>query len=199
MISYFENNHLDVAAFQQSKDEKQYCGDGYVVITEDDFALCAVVDGLGSGKGAFESAEAVLEEVKKNIRMSLDLILESCNKQLLGKRGAVVTLLKIDFIKKEFHYSNMGNVGFALYYPNGEVIQPIPQRGYLSGHKKPFSMKSFPYEKNSTFMMYTDGIKSPPNKKQLLELDSLKRGASALFKAVKDVHDDMTLLIGKLH
>ncbi|KGA96208.1 indirect negative regulator of sigma-B activity [Alkalihalobacillus alcalophilus ATCC 27647 = CGMCC 1.3604] len=199
MITFYENKNLEVAAFQQAKENMAYCGDGHLVITEEDYAVCAVVDGLGSGKGAYESADVVIKEVERNHHLSPNDIVNACNKRLLGKRGAVITLMKIDFKHNVVYYSNYGNVSFVLYYPNGKIIQPIPKRGYLSGRQERIELERYPYEEGSTFIVYTDGVKKPPAKERLVGLNKVKEEANALFGGAIFEQDDVTLLIGKLH
>ncbi|KMK76931.1 SpoIIE family protein phosphatase [Alkalihalobacillus pseudalcaliphilus] len=199
MISFYEDSRLEIAALQQSKNNMHFCGDAHLVLTEKDFMICAVVDGLGSGEGAHESADIVVKEVEKQKDLKLDDIMVACNEKLHGYRGAVVSLVKIDYLERALYYSNFGNISFVLYYPDGKVIQPIPSRGYLSGRVQKFYLERFPYEEGMTFMLYSDGVKKPPEKNQITKMGKVKEEVPSIFEAATFAQDDVTLLIGKLH
>ncbi|ADC49898.1 MULTISPECIES: SpoIIE family protein phosphatase [Alkalihalophilus] len=199
MISLYENKHIEVAAVQQPKPGNVHCGDAHVVVEEEDFTLCAVVDGLGSGEGASESADAAIEVIKENRFLEVDEIVTRCNQAMVNKRGAVLTLVKVDFQKEEVIYCNFGNIGFVMYEPDGTTLQPIPIRGYLSGRKVMVKSKHFSYKKGSIFMLYSDGVKIPFSKKNLLTLGSLKEEFKHLLTLDRFAVDDVTLLVGKLN
>ncbi|KMJ55858.1 indirect negative regulator of sigma-B activity [Bacillus sp. LL01] len=198
MINFYEHKNLEIAAVQQAKPGNIHCGDAHVVVEEKDFTICAVVDGLGSGEGASESAVAAIKIIKDNRFLDVEEIVKTCNEAMVNKRGAVLTLVKVDFVKKELNYCNFGNIGFVMYYPDGTTIQPIPLRGYLSGRKAVIKSKSFSYKEGSIFMLYSDGVKIPFSKKNLLTIDSLKKEFTDLLTLDRFAIDDVTLLVGKL-
>ncbi len=75
-------------------------GIAFIALANDDYFLCVLADGLGSGKPAFESSHAVVSTVKSNPEETVDTLMYYCNKVLLHKRGAAVAILKVDFKPK---------------------------------------------------------------------------------------------------
>ncbi len=165
MITYYENGKMEVAIMEQAKPGKVCCGDAHTVIHTDDYTICAVVDGLGSGEGALQSANAAVEVINTFHGESVQQIVEACNRALLHKRGAVMTIIKVDYSKGEVCYSNFGNIGFVMHLPDGKTIQPIPSRGYLSGKKQKITSHCFPYESGVRFYCIQMVLRIPHRKK----------------------------------
>lgn len=198
MITYYEDGKVDVAILEQAKPGKTCCGDAHTVIHTEHYTVCAVVDGLGSGEGAYQSANAAIEIIEALHYKSVEQMVEACNQALLHKRGAVMTIIKVDYAKFEVSYSNFGNISFVMHLPDGTTIQPIPSRGYLSGKKTRITSQRFPYQSGSAFLLYSDGIKKPPSKKMLLKMDSPRMATEELFPKDGYALDDVTLLVGKI-
>lgn len=198
MISYHEAGKVNVVVRELAKDGNDICGDAHAVIHTNSYSICAVIDGLGSGEGAFQSANAAIKAIHANQHLSVQSIVEACNEALLYKRGAVMTIIKMDYDHNEVQYSNVGNVGFIMYYPDGSIIQPISTRGYLSGKKTSVASQSFALRRGSVFVMYTDGLEAPPSKRFLENIHSIEEAVDLLFLKAKHVHDDVTVLVGKI-
>ncbi|KHF39062.1 SpoIIE family protein phosphatase [Halalkalibacter okhensis] len=199
MVTIYRDEKVEVAAFEQAKQGNACSGDMHTVIHQTDYAVCAVIDGLGSGEGARKSATAALGVIEAHHHKSVDQMVELCNGALSNKRGAVLTVIKIDYSKGEVRYCNFGNVGFIMYMPDGRMIQPIPSRGYLSGKKQQLRMSSFPYVSGSSFLLYSDGVKKKPTKEKLMKLPSFDAITDTYFSSDYFASDDVTMLIGKLH
>lgn len=199
MVMYTQDHHIEVAVLERSKNNGEYCGDAHTIINTDDYVVCAVIDGLGSGEGASESAQAAAEVVKQDHNLTVKEIVEKCNHALLNKRGAVLTVIKLDLKERKISYSNVGNIGFTMYNPNGTAVQPISRRGYLCGRNEKIQESHYHYDEGTIFILYSDGVASPPPKLTLLEINSLSENNNRIFDAAKYVdNDDVTLLIGKL-
>ncbi len=112
---HLDNSHLEVHAFQTAKDSNLFCGDAFYLDLQEDYFLCVLADGLGSGQHAYDSAKAVTSVVESNPEENVQTLMDYSNKVLLRKRGAAVGILKVDFHKKEFEYSCVGNIRFYVY------------------------------------------------------------------------------------
>jgi negative regulator of sigma-B (phosphoserine phosphatase) len=199
MVTIYQDDKLEVAVFEQAKQGNACSGDAHTVIHRTDYAVCAVIDGLGSGEGALQSATAALGVIEAHHHKSVEQMVELCNGALSNQRGAVLTVIKVDYKRQEVRYCNFGNVGFIMYLPDGRTIQPIPARGYLSGKKRQLDESSFPYIKGSVFLLYSDGVKKRPMKEKLMQLTSPKVISDTFFSSDCFASDDVTLLVGKLH
>ena len=196
-MTYLQNNQLEVYASQSSKEGKPYCGDSYFFYATDEYFICVLADGLGSGQYAYESSSAVTEVVKHNHNESVDYLMKVCNQVLLQKRGAAVAILKVYFKAMEFEYSCVGNIRFYLYSDLGKLTYPLPVTGYLSGRPQKYRTQRFPYSENCKFLLHSDGI-NIMNVKSLLRKGSIKQIADELKKQSIDSNDDATYIIGSL-
>ncbi|TSB45856.1 PP2C family serine/threonine-protein phosphatase [Alkalicoccobacillus porphyridii] len=199
MVIYKEDDHVEVAVLQRSKNSGEFCGDAYAVVQTEHYAVCAVIDGLGSGEGASESAQTAMRIVERDHELPVKMIVERCNRALSGMRGAVLTIVKLVYENRQMSYSNFGNIGFTMYNPNGTVIQPMPTRGYLCGRNETIKESYFQYDEGTIFILYSDGVVSPPPKSNLLNISRIKNKEGTIFEQARYVeNDDITLLIGKL-
>ncbi|WP_227939727.1 PP2C family serine/threonine-protein phosphatase [Alkalihalobacillus deserti] len=198
MVTYYSDKELEVAAFERAKPGKSCSGDAHKVIQTEGYTICAIVDGLGSGESAFQSSKAAIDVIEAYQELSLNQIVEACNEALVNKRGAVLTVIKIDYHNRKISYCNHGNIGFVLYLSDGTTVQPVPARGYLSGRKQPIKTSSFPYLSDSAFVLYSDGLKKRPDKNLFLQMKSPKNEIKSLFSEEHYAIDDVTILVGKL-
>ncbi|MET3698567.1 negative regulator of sigma-B (phosphoserine phosphatase) [Bacillus oleivorans] len=197
-MTHLKDKHIELYTFQSKKEGKSYCGDAFFYFSDETGFLAIVADGLGSGIFAHESAEAAIEAAKQNRRQDVETIMKACNQALLNKRGAAVSVLKIDYHNKEFTYSSVGNVKFYFLKQDGTTIYPLPVYGYLSGKNQLFITQTYRYEVPSRFFIHTDGLNELARKRYVKMNIPLKFIYRNLTEIV-DNRDDTTFLIGSLH
>src|SRR5690625_7481887 len=96
---------------------------------------CAVADGLGSGESDKAPAQIVTDIIKNNPRSTDKQLVKLCNEQLVGRRGVVVGILRLDFITQHFTFSSIGNIGLVVV-TNDKKKRNLPERGYLAGYER---------------------------------------------------------------
>ncbi|MFZ3580460.1 SpoIIE family protein phosphatase [Virgibacillus sp. DJP39] len=153
-----KRNRVEVAAFQTSKKGNYYCGDSYFYTETEKEFICAVADGLGNGEFARESSKAVIDVIKDNIHASIEEIIRHCNKELTGKRGVVLGILKFDFNLKRYSFSSIGNIGVITVTNDGKKKRNIPNAGYLAGYHRKFAVETGKLDDILNFFMYSDGV-----------------------------------------
>jgi phosphoserine phosphatase RsbX len=188
---------LEVLLYQASKKGKSCCGDSYIVIIEDDYALLALADGLGSGDSARESSATIKSVIEAYHHEDVYSLLNRCNESLKNMRGAAVAIAKIYFSAQEVVYACVGNIRFLTLSPSGKVHYPLPKAGYLSGKPQTFLIQRFPYVLNSIFLMNTDGIQSISSKELTLYQYNLQLLVNVI-KQRNNYEDDATVLVGKI-
>ena len=192
-------NELEVLASQSSKNGMPYCGDDYFFMNTNEYFLCVLADGLGSGKFAYESSSAITDEVKNYHHESVENLMSLCNNTQVNKRGAAVSILKIYYDTKEFVYSSVGNIRFFLYNPDSDkLVYPLPVTGYLSGRKQKYHTQRFKYESQAKFILHSDGISLQGAKSLLKTRLSLERNAQLILEGNTIQSDDSTFIIGSL-
>jgi negative regulator of sigma-B (phosphoserine phosphatase) len=196
-MTYIQNEQLEVYANQAAKEGKAYCGDSYFMHVTDDYFICVLADGLGSGQFAYESSSAVTKVVEQYHYKSVDQLMPLCNEVLHQKRGAAVAIFKVDLVNQEFEYSCVGNIRFYLYTDEGKLTYPLPVTGYLSGRPQRYRTQRFKYETNCKFILHSDGI-NLMNAKTLLKNRLVKQIAYMLEDESSRLNDDSTFIIGSL-
>ncbi|WP_096201986.1 PP2C family serine/threonine-protein phosphatase [Bacillus sp. FJAT-45350] len=199
MITYTENQTIKVAAYQQAKKGNDCNGDTYFFLETDQYFICAMADGLGSGEGAQCASAKAIETIENNHHLSVKEIVVLCNKALFQSRGAVLTVIKVDYEKRTVSYSNVGNITFILYPPCGKVVRPVPVRGFLSGKKVRVKEEIFPYISGSVILMYSDGINFSSIKPVVDSyVDNPKYAVEQIVDNVDTSNDDVTFLFATL-
>ncbi|NCT35656.1 SpoIIE family protein phosphatase [Bacillus sp. EB93] len=176
-----------------------YCGDDYFFLHTEEYFVCVLADGLGSGKNAYDSSHAVIEEVKRNHELDVEALMAVCNQVLVDKRGAAVSILKIFYDKNEFVYSSVGNIRFFLYNPSDDkLVYPLPVTGYLSGRKQKYRTQRYKYEPNAKFILHSDGLELKGAKSFLKRLVPIDKNAQCILKSSPLTADDTTFILGSL-
>ncbi|WP_068676116.1 SpoIIE family protein phosphatase [Oceanobacillus sp. Castelsardo] len=191
----FANSKVEVSIFQKPKKGNYCCGDSYFYKETEKGFICALADGLGSGEYANESSEIVIDIIKRNSDIEVEQIVSKANEQLLGKRGAVLGILKMDFSKKTYSFSSIGNIGI-LQVIQGKKKRSIPNAGYLGGFKRPFKVISGKLEPNSNYIMFSDGVLDKELSKLSFENKKDVEGITKAYKFISEEarSDDTTLI-----
>ncbi|VEF49451.1 Ser/Thr phosphatase [Bacillus freudenreichii] len=197
-MMHFENECIESYAFQRAKEGKVYCGDSFYMTANEDYFLCVLADGLGSGEYAYESSQAVTSVVQSNLEEDVQTLMSYSNRVLLSKRGAATAIFKVDFREKTFEYSCVGNIRFYLYTPSGKMVYPMPVSGYLSGRPQKFRTQKFPYESQSIFLIHSDGFVNENIKPYIKNHQSVSALANRLKAKQINTNDDVTFIVGSL-
>lgn len=197
-MKHFVKEEVEVFIHQRIKAGNEECGDGYYYASTDDYFICVLADGLGSGRNAYESSTTVISIVEQYHHEDVETIMRRCNEELVQKRGAAVAVFKAFFSKQEFVYSCVGNIRFFLYSSSGKLTYPLPVTGYLSGKPQKFRTQSYAYEPNSKFLIYSDGFHLKSLKSMLNTSKPLRCIAEDIRQKPLQVSDDATFIIGTL-
>ncbi|MGM8366585.1 SpoIIE family protein phosphatase [Virgibacillus sp. W0181] len=185
---------VKVSVYQKPKKDNVYCGDSYFYKETDNEFLCVLVDGLGSGEEAQESAEIVINIIKENIHVTVDSLIKHSNRQLFGKRGVVLGILKLDFKAQIYTYSSIGNIGI-MTVTNTKKERNIPKSGYLSGYKRPFKVIRKNLEPEMTFFMFSDGVLDKELSQDYFITQNVTKVTEMYAAQSKEKRDDDTTLI----
>ncbi|NGP46242.1 SpoIIE family protein phosphatase [Bacillaceae bacterium SIJ1] len=193
-------NHMEVYAFQKAKHNDQFCGDSYFFTETDEYFLCALADGLGSGKEAHESSMVAIAEIKAHYEQdSLEGLVRRANEAMKQMRGAVLTIFKMDFVREELTCISVGNIRLFVHSSTGKLTYPLPQSGYLSGRHCPLKIQTFPCEKESSFLIHSDGLDLRSPRQIGWRTPSIEEAYRLLLASIsEDPPDDVTFLLGRL-
>ncbi|RDU34829.1 phosphoserine phosphatase [Neobacillus piezotolerans] len=197
-MNHLVKNNIEVYAHQTAKEGKTQCGDSYFFIATDEYFVCVLADGLGSGQYAYEASNAVVLAVEANHHEDVETLMKFCNDALANKRGAAVSVLKVYFQAREFVYSCVGNIRFFLYSSKGKLTYPLPVTGYLSGKPQTYHTQRFSYDPHSKFLIFSDGYDFQGVKALLKGLFPVAMIADEIIRKYPTKSDDATFIIGSL-
>lgn len=149
---------LRVASYQQEKEGNDYCGDSYFFSESDHGFICVIADGLGSGKVASESSQTVIDVIKSDLNISDVTLVRKCVQRLAGKRGAVLGILRLNYMNKKYTYSSIGNISLITAMDQKQRIRTIPRPGFLGNYERPLKVVEGNLEENMRFLMFSDGV-----------------------------------------
>lgn len=164
----------------------------------DEYFICSVADGLGSGPVARESSQVIPQILKEYHHETIDQLMNRFNDLMMQKRGAAVAIFKVDFKKHTLEYSCVGNIRFYLYRrETDEVIYPLPVMGYLSGRPQKLKTQLYTYLENDLFLIHSDGVDLRNPKAMMRRAGAPKRLYEDILASIQ-TGDDATLISGSL-
>lgn len=199
MFFTHEFEQIQVSAYQKAKGDNTECGDSYIAIENDDYFVCAIADGLGSGTLAKESSEAAVSAIQFTHEQSVERMLAAANDTLVGKRGVVMAVVKIDYKLKELHYCGIGNINLIVYLKDRKLIRPISYSGYLSGRPQKYRVERISFSEPICFLMYSDGFDfNLKNYDIIFKMKTPEQAVYYIENRLNNPVDDITYIIGKL-
>lgn len=121
-VDYF----LDQRSLTGKDDE---CGDGGVVIEDDDQCFLGLVDVLGHGKEAHEVCLRAQAFMTANHRLPLVELMEGLHAHIRNTRGAVAAVCQLDKRTGELRYVGIGNINVRIFGTTNHVF--IPRDGIV--------------------------------------------------------------------
>ncbi len=180
-------------------DEKyNFNGDEYLIKEfEGDKVLLGVIDGIGQGYKAHAISTMVKNFLVKNFHLSLESMMLSCDSLLKESEitgGVTMSLAIIE--PKQLTYLGVGDT--HCYLLNESPLELANFAGRIGEYELPkIKAKVYTFEKTSTLLMCTDGIKS-----NLLTYDwewkeQPQKVANHVFNQFHRPYGDATVLVTK--
>jgi negative regulator of sigma-B (phosphoserine phosphatase) len=191
-------SRMEFGIVYRPKSGRSVSGDAYLIKEEDEATLICLVDGLGSGEGAAEAAQAAIGCVEVNGTLSLSDIMAKCHQALKGTRGAVIALTRISFAESTVTFVGVGNIG--VHVRSTALIKPISKNGIV-GYRLP-RLKEFvyPYTPGDLFVLHTDGISNRftlDNAVWMQEAQDVQILADEIARNFGKENDDITVIIAR--
>jgi phosphoserine phosphatase RsbX len=200
MIEHYQYSRASVSSYQKPKKGNDLCGDSFYVKETDKYLVCAVADGLGSGKMAKEASGAATDIIDQNHHETVEQLMHLCNDGLRHTRGAVIAIVKVDYKNQTATYSGVGNIRFMVSAERQRAVHPLPKVGFLVGKPERFKVQDFRFERELTFMLYSDGMDIHTQSRTLLtKMISPKESVEYISGLPQDINDDATVLVGQVN
>jgi anti-sigma regulatory factor (Ser/Thr protein kinase) len=132
-------------------------GDAFFLKKLPFFMMFGVIDALGHGASAHQTALTVVQTLEKHHNDPLMTLIELCHKSLKGTRGAAMSLVRINFRNNAFDHVGVGNVETRVYGSSNE-IRPLCANGTLGMNIENARVEQYPYDRGACIVMFSDGI-----------------------------------------
>lgn len=188
-------NHVHISVYQKAKKGNYYCGDSYFYTETEEGFLCVVADGLGSGEVAKESSQAVVDVIKQYPNATGDYLVKLLNHALIGKRGVVIGILRLDYQNMMYSYTSIGNIGLMTIDHATLKKRNIPISGYLGVYPRKLKEVREPLEEGMLFAVFSDGVHAKELSHVLFRLDDVHDITDQFYEQMVHKRDDDTTLV----
>lgn len=188
-------DHVHISVYQKAKVGNYYCGDSYYYTETADGFLCVVADGLGSGEVAKESSQAVIDTIKEHPHASDDVLVKLLNQALIGKRGVVLGILRLNYHEKMYSYTSIGNIGLMTIDQATLKKRNIPIPGYLGVYPRKMKQVRDTLEVGMLFAVFSDGVHAKELSHVLFQSDDVHDITDQFHDTTIDKRDDDTTLL----
>lgn len=177
-------------------------GDGFITCHDDRNVLAGVIDGLGHGESAHQVTQKVRRYVEKHAHLSIPQIFLGAGRSCLNTRGAVMSLVRIEWQTDQLHlsYGAVGNIETRIY---GDTSETFPIRRGILGRHHPIepSYRERTLNSNETLVMFSDGVNSQwdDTANELVHSVKSQHDTKVIYNRLAKHTDDATLLIIKPH
>ena len=171
-------------------------GDGWAIESVDGKIVALLVDGLGHGPEAAVAARAAMAVFRDNITVAPDVMLCTMHDALHATRGAAVSMMVADPVRRTARFCGVGNVDGRIVSPdNGRHL--LPQNGIV-GHTMPrVQTVEMPWPIDGRIVLHSDGLSSRWKATDYPGLLARHPAllAGVLFRDFARVRDDATVLV----
>jgi anti-sigma regulatory factor (Ser/Thr protein kinase)/serine/threonine protein phosphatase PrpC len=187
-----------IGVWSRPHPDELHNGDAYFIRRRSARMLCAVVDGLGHGRGAQEAARAALEILAGWQGERLEELFMATHDALRATRGAAMGAIVVDAAQEQFHYAGVGNIDVRVFGAP-EHARPISANGTLGARLDRVRVWSYKWSAGTTIVLASDGLST---KWDLQDYPGLLQQSPQLLAAVlmrdygRDT-DDATVLVAR--
>jgi negative regulator of sigma-B (phosphoserine phosphatase) len=153
---------IDWAVAERPMPGQHVSGDRHVVEPYGDGVLVAVIDALGHGEQAAESAQLAADAIRAHAHEPLATLIGVCHQRLRSLRGAVMSLASFDARLGTLHWAGIGNVEAVLVRAAADARprrETLLLRNGVVGFQIPQVREStLPVWPDDVLMLATDGV-----------------------------------------
>lgn len=133
------------------------CGDGGVIVDSGGFCFAALVDVLGHGPEAHQSALAAEELLQDCAETDLLESIQLLHKRLRQGRGAVAALCRLDLESGELELSGIGNITVRIF--GNQYTRVLLREGIIGYSMSTPRLETRRLCPGDTIMLYSDGVR----------------------------------------
>jgi anti-sigma regulatory factor (Ser/Thr protein kinase) len=174
------------------------CGDAWDMYRSRERTVYIVADGLGHGPIAAEASREAIRIFKEFVQHSPDRILSEVHGALAKTRGAAVAVAEILHEKQVLNYAGAGNIVAAIC-SRGKSRSLVSMNGTVGHSVGRIQQFPYPWEKDSTLIMHSDGLGTRWSLDNYPGLSSRHPAllAGVLFRDFSRRRDDATIIVAR--
>jgi anti-sigma regulatory factor (Ser/Thr protein kinase) len=175
------------------------CGDSWDVHWSPERSVYILADGLGHGPIASEASQEAVRVFRAYAQHTPDRILAEVHGALAKTRGAAVSVAEILHEKRVLNYAGAGNI-VASICSNGKTRSLVSMNGTVGHSIGRIQQFPYPWEKNSSLIMHSDGLGTKWNLENYPGLSSRHPAlfAGVLYRDFARKRDDATIVVSRL-
>jgi hypothetical protein len=176
-------------------------GDGCVVKISEQRAIIGVIDGLGHGPEAARAAQAAAAIIEAFDHEPVGAVMARCHEKLRGTRGAAITLVAFDAVRRQLDWLGAGNVAAVVLHPDvagKSWREELFMRGGMAGVRMPsMAASNVEIRGGDIVAIATDGV-------QLGFIDGVTHGlppqrlAERLLADYQTARDDALVVVARV-
>jgi negative regulator of sigma-B (phosphoserine phosphatase) len=157
-----ESGLVDYATAGLTVPGEQQSGDRYVVTATAEGTLVAVIDALGHGVEAAQTARVAVAALEQHATEAVTMLIQRCHEEMKATRGAVISLAFFHATNRAITWLGIGNVEGILLRVDPQASQEnIVMRGGVVGFQLPVLQPlRISVAPGDTLIFATDGIRS---------------------------------------
>ncbi|TIH12984.1 stage II sporulation protein E [Marinifilum sp. JC120] len=134
------------------------CGDAGYIRQETRSCFFALIDGLGHGRAASMASSAAIHYLESNDDLDLTELMQGMHGALIGTRGAVAALCRLNLDTGRMDYTGVGNICTRVF-GGIDNFRFVPSDGVVGYHLPTLLVKYVSLSPGDVVMLYSDGIK----------------------------------------
>lgn len=171
-------------------------GDAWGAHAVPDGLQVMVVDGLGHGDLAAETAQQAIEVFNQRPQLMPGALVEACHLAMPKTRGAALAVARINTQKQLVTFAGIGNIVAAIWNANGQRNM-VSHNGIVGHQIARIQEFTYPWTTEALLLMHSDGL-STQFKLDVYPGLSMRQPsliAGVLYRDFKRERDDMTMVV----
>ncbi len=174
-------------------------GDVGVVWVQGQGALAVVADGLGHGAAAAAAARKAVAVCERHQAEPLEALLRLCHDELVGTRGAVMSLAYLNYADSTLRWVGVGNVGGVLLPrgpgPGRPRMALLASGGIVGSALPKLQSQVYQVAPGALLIFASDGIKEGFADSVPADLDTRQLADRILVRHAKQTDDALVLVL----
>lgn len=150
-------DRFDLGAICVPKPGEILSGDAWLAQPQPDGLQVMVVDGLGHGPLAADTAQAAIAVFTHQPNLAPAQLVEACHAAMHNTRGAALAVARLDLRQAQVIFAGIGNIVAGIWSPSG--LRSLLSHNGIVGHQMHRVQEyNYPWPVDGLLMMHSDGL-----------------------------------------